>query len=100
MRDSMDNLLPPDTQHCGLVLVTACMYWYLHVYFMQLHTSRQLAAIIVHTYPWMPCHYHLLEELARQENEAPVMELLKSEACDCLHEQADSNEIVSSVQSF
>jgi len=46
----------------------------------------------------MPCHYHLPKELARQEEEAPVVELLKVAACNFLHQEAGWEEIVSYLQ--
>lgn len=33
---------------------------------MQLHTSKQLAYLIVLTHPRVPCEFHLFEELAKQ----------------------------------
>lgn len=67
---------------------------------MQLHTSRQLAVIIVHTHPWVPCKHHLLEELAQQQNQAPVAEILESAEADSLQHAADWEEVVSYLQTI
>ena len=62
---------------------------------MQLHTSRQLAVIIVHTHPWVPCKHHLLEELAKQQQEAPVAQILESAESDGQEHSAEWEQIVS-----
>ena len=67
---------------------------------MQLHTSRQLAIMIVHTHPWIPCKHHLLEELARQQNQPPVAEIIESAEADSLQHSADWEEIVSYLQTI
>lgn len=67
---------------------------------VQLHTSRQLAAIIVHTHPWVPCKHHLLEELARQQNQAPVAKILAAAESDNLDHSADWEEVVSYLQTI
>ena len=67
---------------------------------VQLHTSRQLAAIIVHTHPWVPCKHHLLEELARQQKQAPVAQILAAAESDNLDHSADWEEVVSYLQTI
>ncbi len=67
---------------------------------LQLHTSRQLAVVIVHTHPWVPCKHQLLEELARQQQHAPVAEILESAEKDSLEHSADWEEIVSYLQTI
>ena len=66
--------------------------------YVQLHTSRQLAVIIVHTHPWVPCKHHLLEELARQQQQAPVAQILESAETDSIEHSADWEEIVTYLQ--
>ena len=68
--------------------------------YVQLHTSRQLAVIIVHTHPWVPCKHHLLEELARQQQQAPVAQILESAETDSLEHLADWEEIVTYLQTI
>ncbi|DBA70363.1 hypothetical protein WJX79_000172 [Trebouxia sp. C0005] len=65
-----------------------------------LHTSRQLAVIIVHTHPWVPCKHHLLEELARQQQQAPVAQILESAETDSIEHSADWEEIVTYLQTI
>ncbi|KAL0017741.1 hypothetical protein WJX77_004518 [Trebouxia sp. C0004] len=65
-----------------------------------LHTSRQLAVIIVHTHPWVPCKHHLLEELARHQQQAPVAQTLESAETDSLEHLADWEEIVTYLQTI
>ena len=60
---------------------------------MQLHTSRQLATIIVHTYPWVPCKHLLLEELAQQQNQASVAEIIEFAEADSLQHSSNWEEI-------
>ena len=67
---------------------------------VQLHTSRQLAVIIVHTHPWVPCKHHLLEELARQQQQAPVAQILESAETDSIEHSADWEEIVTYLQTI
>ena len=55
---------------------------------MQLHTSRQLAVIIVHAYPWLPCMF------AWQQQQAPVAEILESAESDSLEHSTDWDEVV------
>ncbi|DBB00359.1 TPA: hypothetical protein ACH3X1_013711 [Trebouxia sp. C0004] len=69
-------------------------------FFRGLHTSRQLAVIIVHTHPWVPCKHHLLEELARQQQQAPVAQILESAETDSLEHLADWEEIVTYLQTI
>ena len=56
--------------------------------------------IIVHTHPWIPCKHHLLEELARQQGQAPVSEILANAEADSLQHSADWEEIVSYLQTI
>ncbi|KAL0055380.1 hypothetical protein WJX82_011516 [Trebouxia sp. C0006] len=65
-----------------------------------LHTSRQLAVIIVHTHPWVPCKHHLLEELARQQQQAPVAQILESAESDSIEHSADWEQIVTYLQTI
>lgn len=67
---------------------------------VQLHTSRQLATIIVHTYPWVPCKHHLLEELAQQQNQAPVAEIIEIAEADSLEHSSNWEEIVLYLQTI
>lgn len=67
---------------------------------MQLHTSRQLAVIMVHTYPWVPCKHHLLMELARQQNQAPAADIIASAEADSLPHSANWEEIVGYIQTI
>jgi len=76
---------------CVCVCVCVCV---------QLHTSRQLAVIIVHTHPWVPCKHHLLEELARQQQQAPVAQILESAESDSIEHSADWEQIVTYLQTI
>ena len=67
---------------------------------MQLHTSRQLAIIIVHTYPWVPCKHHLLEELAQQQKQALVAEIIESAEADSLQHSINWEEILVYLQTI
>lgn len=78
---------------------TQCCAHQAHVH-VQLHTSRQLAVIIVHTHPWVPCKHHLLEELARQQQQAPVAQILESAETDSIKHSADWEEIVTYLQTI
>ena len=80
--------------HVQLKLGSSC-----HVY-VQLHTSSQLAVIIVHTHPWVPCKHHLLEELARQQQQAPVAQILESAETDSIEHSADWEEIMTYLQTI
>ena len=76
---------------CVCVCVCVCV---------QRHTSRQLAVIIVHTHPWVPCKHHLLEELARQQQQAPVAQILESAESDSIEHSADWEQIVTYLQTI
>lgn len=67
---------------------------------MQLHTSRQLAVIMVHTHPWVPCKHHLLMELAQQQSQAPAAEIIASAEADSLQHSANWEEIVGYIQTI
>ena len=59
-----------------------------------MHTSRQLAATIVHTHPWVPCKHLLLEELASQRAEATEQELLSGAETDLVDWAVQWQEVV------
>ena len=67
---------------------------------VQLHTSKQLAVIIVHTHPKVPCEFHLLEELARQARQASIAQILGSAEGDGLEHSAAWAEIVAYLQNI
>lgn len=85
------NKRPLQNSNVALIRSCACV---------QLHTSRQLAVIIVHTHPWVPCKHHLLEELARQQQQAPVAQILESAETDSIEHSADWEEIVTYLQTI
>ena len=67
---------------------------------VQLHTGRQLAVVIVHTHPWVPCKHHLLEELAMQQQQAPVAQILEAAETDSIEHSADWEEVVTYLQTI
>ena len=73
---------------------------YLHSsnYASQVHTSRQLAATIVHTHPWVPCKHLLLEELASQRAEPTDHELLNTAETDLVDYSVQWQEVVRYLQ--
>ena len=48
----------------------------------------------------MPCKHHLLEELARQQQQAPVAQILESAETDSIEHSADWEEIVTYLQTI
>ena len=65
---------------------------------IQVHTSRQLAATIVHTHPWVPCKHLLLEELATQRAEPSEHELLNAAETDLDDNAVQWQEVVRYLQ--
>ena len=65
---------------------------------LQVHTSRQLAATIVHTHPWVPCKHLLLEELASQRAEPADHELLNTAETDLVDYAVQWQEVVRYLQ--
>lgn len=54
----------------------------------------------MHTYPWVPCKHHLLEELAQQQNQAPVAKIIEFAEADSLQHSSNWEEIVLYLQTI
>ena len=64
---------------------------------VQIHTSRQLAAAMVHAYPHTPS-YHLLERLAKDRGEPSMEQLAADTSVDGLQHAANWEQIETYLQ--
>ena len=64
---------------------------------VQIHTSRQLAAAMVHAYPHTPS-YHLLERLAKDRGEPAMEQLAADTSVDGLQHAANWEQVETYLQ--
>jgi len=64
---------------------------------VQIHTSRQLAAAMVHAYPHTPS-YHLLERLAKDRGEPSMEQLADDTSVDGVQHAANWEQVEAYLQ--